>query len=159
MKNYTTVETKIGSIVKAMNADATYLFMNWAQANEAIDDIDRPTIVYILPPSGKLTVTWARILDSPEAQIAFLSPTDFDFNGSENDNIIEQMKRLCIRFIKAFNASGLFEPIEGELPYQVLYDHLDHNVTGIVITPIVKEIDGVSLCNDNQTREGELWND
>lgn len=58
------------------------------------------------------------------------------------------MKRLCIRFINAVNESGLFEPIEGNLPYQVMYDRLDQNVTGIIITPILKEVEGVSLCQE-----------
>lgn len=57
------------------------------------------------------------------------------------------MKRLAIRFIKALNESGLFEPIEGRLPYRVLYDFLDRNVTGIVITPKLEEINGIRMCD------------
>ncbi len=42
----------------------------------------------------------------------------------------------------------MFEVIEGEVPYRVLYDHLDANVTGIVIEPTLKEIIGISVCCD-----------
>jgi hypothetical protein len=147
-----TVEKKIHSIVDSMEADVAYFFLNWAQANEAIDNVDKPSIVYVLPPSGELDVSWAQVKDRPEAQIAFIAPTDFDFDGEANDDIIEQMKRLCVRFIKAFNESGLFEIIEGKLSYRVLYDYLDHNVTGIVITPKIKEEEGIIICGDEEVR-------
>lgn len=145
-----TVEGKIRQIVSSMAEDVYYLFCNWTQANVEIERIEKPTIVYVLPPSGTLDFSWNEVKDRPESQIAFLCSTEFDFNGIENDNIIEQMKRLCIRFIRTLNNSSLFEPIEGALPYKVLYDHLDHNVTGIVITPTLEELEGVSICEDEE---------
>lgn len=155
IETHGTVEKKIRSIVESMDADVEYLFMNWAQANVAIDDIVKPTVVYILPPSGVLDFGWARVKDKPLSQIAFLASTEFDFDGEDNDDIIEWMKRLCIRFVKALNASGLFETIEGNIDYRVLYDHLDHNVTGIVITPPLIEEEGVIICEDEVRTEDE----
>lgn len=141
-----TVEGKIRSIVASMGEDVEYQFCNWAQANVALDHVDKPTIVYVLPPSGTLTFKHSQVKDKPNSQIAFVCTTDFDFDGTENDGIIEAMKRLAIRFIKAFNESGLFEMIEGDVLYQVLYDHLDQNVTGVVLTLTLEEIQGVSIC-------------
>lgn len=152
---YGTVERKVRAIVSSMGDDVTYMFMNWAQANEAIDDVTQPTVVYVLPPSGELHFSYARVKDKPETRIAFLSPADFDFDGVENDNIVEQMKRLAVRFVKAVNASGLFEMIEGEIHYQVVYDYLDHNVTGVMLTlPLIEE-DGIIICDDDESREGD----
>ena len=153
--HYGTVERKIRTIVEGMNG-VEYLFMNWAQANEKLDHIEGPTVIYILPPSGTLDFDYARVKDYPESQIAFVVSTEFDFEGEENDNVIEQMKRLCMRFIKSLNESGLFEPIEGRLPYRVLYDYFDQNVTGIVITPQLVEEDGVSICEGEIRNEDEL---
>lgn len=143
-----TVEGKIRAIVESMGADVEYMFMNWAQANVAIDKVEKPTVVYVLPASGKLGVAWNQVKDKPETFIAFVCTTEFDFNGEENDNIIEAMKRLAIRFIVALNESGYFEKIESDVPYSVLYDHLDQNVTGVVINPILEEIEGVLVCDD-----------
>lgn len=142
-----TIEDKVHSVVRRMGEDVAYMFANWAQANVSLDDVTKPTILYILPPSGTLDINWSRIKDAPAAQIAFLCPTDFDFEGHVNDNIVERMKRLCYRFLKALNDSGLFEPIEGKLTYQVPYDVLDRNLTGIVITPPLEEVDGVVFCD------------
>ena len=150
-----TVEKKIHSIVDSMNEDVAYLFMNWSQANEAVDNISKPTIIYVLPPAGEFDISWAQVKDSPDAQIAFVAPTDFDFDGHENDDIIERMKRLCVLFIKTFNESGLFKQIEGKLEYQVLYDFFDQNVTGIVINPKLKEEEGIMVCEDISRTEDE----
>lgn len=145
-----TVEGKVRSIVEKMGEDVEYRFYNWAKLNVEMDTITKPTIVYVLPPSGNFYVDlYAReIRDYPEAQIAFLCSTEFDFESEENDALIEQMKRLCYKFIKAVNESGYFSQLEGKLPYQVLYDHLDENVTGVVITPILEEEEGLSICED-----------
>lgn len=143
-----TVEGKISAIVATLGSGIEYRFMNWAQANVELDHIDKPTIVYVLPPSGTLTFKWNEVKDAPNSQIAFVCTTNFDFDGKENDGIIEAMKRLAIRFVKALNESGLFEVIEGDVLYQVLYDHLDQNVTGIVLTLTLEEVKGVSLCSD-----------
>ena len=144
---YGTVEQKIRSIVESLEGVA-YMFKNWSQANDEIDHIDGPTIIYVLHQSGDLD-------DYPQSQIAFVASTEFDFEGEENDNIIEQMKRLCIRFVKSLNESGLFEQIEGRLSYRVLYDYFDQNVTGIVITPPLIEEEGVIICTDEHRSEDE----
>ena len=159
MKNiaeHGTVEKKIHKIVDSMGADVAYQFMNWAQANVELDRVDKPSVIYILPPAGELDFGWAQVKDRPDAQIAFVAPTDFDFDGEENDDIIEQMKRLCIRFIKTLNESGLFEQIEGRQPYRVLYDYLDRNVTGIVIEPKLKEEEGILICGDSELRTEDV---
>ncbi len=153
---YGTVERKIRTIVESMGADVTYMFKNWSQANDEIDHIDGPTIIYVLPPSGDLDFGYSQVKDYPQSQIAFVASTEFDFEGGENDNIIEQMKRLCIRFVKSLNESGLFEIIEGRLSYRVLYDYFDQNVTGIVITPPLIEEEGVIICEDEHRTEDEV---
>lgn len=148
-----TVEGKVRHIVGSMSEDVEYLFANWAQANVSLDKVRKPTIVYVLPPSGTLKVNWKQVTDTPNTQIAFVCNTKFDFDGTENDGIIEAMKRLCVRFISTLNQSGLFEPIEGNVTYRVLYDYLDVNVTGIAIeTPLV-EIEGISLCDLSISRK------
>lgn len=152
---YGTVEQKIRSIVESMGDGVNYMFKNWSQANDEIDHIDGPTIIYVLPPSGELDFDYSQVKDYPLSQIAFVASTEFDFEGEENDNIIERMKRLCIRFIKSLNASGLFELIEGRLSYRVLYDYFDQNVTGIVITPPLIEEEGVIICEDEHRTEDE----
>lgn len=159
IKKYGTVERKVHAIVDMMQVDAEYLFMNWAQANVAITSITKPTIVYVLPPAGSLVFDYARVKDHPETQIGFLAPTEFDFEGEPNDGIIEQMKRLAIKFVRTLNESELFELIEGKVEYQVAYDYLDQNVTGVVLTLKLEEIEGVSICSVDATRDSDEEDD
>ena len=155
IKKYGTVEAKVRKVAESMGEDVEYLFMNWSQANVAMDAITKPSVVYVLPPSGKLDFSYARVKDYPETQIGFLAPTDFDFDGTENDNIIEQMKRLAIKFVKTLNASKSFELIEGKQTYQVVYDFLDQNVTGIVLNLPLEEVDGIIICDEESRYEDE----
>ena len=120
---YSTVEAKIRAIVSRMGDGVAYLFCNWAQANKEIDHIDKPTVVYVLPANGEMDFSFAQVKDCPETLIAFVDVTEFDFHGQENDCIIEHMKRL------------------------VLYDTFDKNVTGIVISPKLEEVEGIRLCD------------
>lgn len=152
---YGTVESKVKAVAESLGDGIRYLFMNWAQANVAMDEVVKPSIVYVLPPSGMLDFGYARVKDYPETQIGFLSPTDFDFDGTENDNVIERMKRLAIRFVKALNESEYFERIEGKLSYQVVYDFLDQNVTGVVLSIPLEEVDGVAICEDESRDSDE----
>ena len=158
-KQLGTVEGKIHSIVKSLQSPTeegvmipAYFYCNWAQANVDLDKVDYPTILYVLPTSGTLDFSWNQVRDTPNSQIAFVCPTDFDFDAEENEDIIERMKRLCIKFIRAVNDSGMFEQIEDRIPYRVLYDHLDQNVTGIVIEPTLEEVEGVSICTEPEMR-------
>lgn len=143
-----TIQEKVAAVA-ALFTGIEYRFMNWAQLNVEVDHVERPTICYILPPSGELTPTRSGALwkDAPETQFAFLTPTDFDFDGALNDEKIEIMKNLAKQFIKALNESGEFELIDGEaLPYQVAYDVLDDNLTGIILTVRLTERIGSPLC-------------
>ena len=125
---YGTVEQKIRSIVESLEGVA-YMFKNWSQANDEIDHIDGPTIIYVLPPSGDLDFDYSQVRDYPQSQIAFVASTEFDFEGEEQ--------------------------IEGRLSHRVLYDYFDQNVTGIVITPPLIEEEGVIICTDEHRSEDE----
>lgn len=147
-KNFN-VESKIRYIVEEQwRPDADYRFLNWAQANVALDGIKRPTIVYILPPSGTLMHRWNQTTDRPQSQVAFLCNTRFDFHARENDRLMVAMKRLAATFVRELNKSGMFEqiPDKTEIPYQAVYDMLDQNVTGVIITLDLREIDGEKFC-------------
>lgn len=161
MKDYGTVEKKVRSIVESKFEGFEYLFADYSQTNEAVDRIHKPTILYLLPPAGRLNIHYSVVRDMPETQIWFLCPTDFDFDGKENDCLIERMKRAAIRFIHEVGESGLFEVIEGNVPYQVGYDLFDDNLTGVCITPILVEKEGLPLCeydfDEKFTRKG--WDD
>lgn len=141
----TTVESKIKSIVEQMEG-VTYIFENWATANVKLDSIAMPAVLNVLPASGHFNLGKTQLKDFPFCMIAFIDKTDLDFDGTENDGIIERCKNLAKEFILRLNASDLFEHIDEDIPYSVIYDKLDVNVTGVVIEAQLKEIKGLVIC-------------
>ena len=112
------VESKIAKVVETMG-NLTYIFDN---------------------------VTDRKLRDFPNCMLAFIDKTDFDFDGKENDEVLERCKNLAMEFVLTANASGLFEPVTGDVRYSVLYDKLDVNVTGVVIELQLREKQGINLC-------------
>lgn len=139
------VERKVASIIDDIEG-ITYLYDNWATANVKLDDIQMPAVINVLPVSGKFSMSQIQIKDCPHCMLAFADITDLDFDGLENDEVIERCKRYAIEFLKRLNKSGLFEDISGDIPYSVFYDKLDANITGIMIELQLKEVQGVPLC-------------
>lgn len=145
-----TVEGKVKTIILPLGV--TYVYNDWTKVNVDFDKLQYPAIIFIQPASGNLHVKNGQIKDQPDTQFAFMDKTILDDNGVGEDSVVERMKRLCYRFIKAFNESGLFEQLPEDIPYQVVIDHLDQMVSGIIITPRIKEKKGVLLCDINIPR-------
>ena len=135
------VDQKIKQIVEGIEG-LSYEFNDWTRANVELDDQDFPTCLYILPVSGKLYNKNGNFRDYPNALIAFLDKADLDFDGEENEPIVERMKDYAKKFILAVNNSGEFDPIPKDTPYSVVYDKLDVNITGVAIQVQLKELQG-----------------
>lgn len=140
----TSVERKIASIAEQLGI--TYLYDNWATANVRLDKEKMPVMINVLPVSGKFSLSRVQIRDCPNCMLAFADLAELDFDGVDNDEVIECCKSHAIDFIKGLNNSGLFEPVDGDITYSVFYDKLDVNITGIVIELQLKEVHGVPMC-------------
>lgn len=147
-----TVEGKVRSIVLPLGVN--YAYNDWTRVNMDFDKLEYPAVVFIQPVAGNLHVANEQIRDQPDCQLAFLDRTVHDSDAVSEDCVIERMKRICYRFIKAFNASRLFDPLPEDIPYQSVVDRLDQGVSGIIISPRLKEKKGVMLCDINVQRNG-----
>lgn len=139
------VERKIASVAEKIDG-INYIYDNWATANIRLDKEALPVIINILPVSGRFNISRTQLRDCPNCMIAFADKTNFDFDGVENDAIIDRCKSYAVKFIKELNKSGLFEWLSDEVPYSIFYDKLDVNITGIVIELKLKEAQGESMC-------------
>lgn len=120
-----------------------YIFSGWSGANVRLDNERFPIVIDILPVSGEISMKAGQHKDAPNCLLFFCDKTELDFDAEVNQVIIERMKVKAMQFIDACNDSGLLEPIEENIPYQVLYDRFDVNVTGISIALKLKEAKGV----------------
>lgn len=140
-----TIEQKIRIIAERMG-NVNYLYDGWGLVNLRADQTPTPIMVNILPVSGAFHLNGRRITESVNCLIGFLDKTQFDFDGIENDAIIERMKKLALEFIMTLNESGLFEPITGEVPMSIEYNLLDVNLTGVILQISLEEKRGVVMC-------------
>lgn len=137
------VQEKIKQIVESIDG-LDYMFNDWTRANVEFDfkKVKFPICLNVLPVSGQLYLRNANFRDYPNCLIAFLDLADLDFDGEENESTVERMKDYAKKFILAVNQSGQFAPIPEVIPYSVVYDMLDQNLTGVTIQIQLKELIG-----------------
>ena len=137
-----TIEQRIKKIAEGLGVN--YYFGDWQRINVAGDtgSIDFPLIAYLLPPSGTVNLSGPGVRETENGVLAFLGLTVFDFEANENNEIVQDMKELMIRFVNAVNASGEFKPIGGNVRYDVVYDKLDFAVTGVTVSLALQEAVG-----------------
>ena len=137
------VDEKIKKIVESIDG-LNYEYNDWTRANVTLDNLPLPVCLYILPVYGSLLNKNGNFRDHPNAMIAFLDKAEFDFDGKDNEPTVEKMKYLAKKFVIAVNDSRMFRPLPENIPYSVVYDQLDVNLTGVVLNITLEE--EVGMC-------------
>jgi hypothetical protein len=138
------VKDKVKSIVEKIEG-LSFEYNDWTRANVTENKRSYPTCLYLLPVSGSLVLHNGIFRDAPNALIAFIDLDELDFEGEQNDKIMEQMKDFARQFIVGVDKSGLFKPIGENFRYTSIWDKLDDNVTGIVLEIRLEELQGVCV--------------
>jgi hypothetical protein len=138
------IKEKVKSIIEKIEG-LSFEYNDWTRANITLDNKELPTCLYLLPVSGSLNMHNGIIRDKPDCLIAFIDKDELDFDGEQNDEIMERMKDFARRFIVEVNKSGLFKPVDGNFIYTSIWDKLDVNLTGIVLEIRLEELDGVCV--------------
>jgi hypothetical protein len=140
------VEKKIKSVAESM-VGFTYVYEDWTRADLRLDRLPLPAIINLLPVSGAMSLKMDQFKDKPNCMFVFVDKVNKDADGKDNDAVFERMKSAAMVFIARMNDSGLFDPIEGDIPYSVILEKLSPIVTGISISVQVKEVKGVCTRN------------
>ena len=139
-----TIEQKVRDIVDAHLSDFTFVFEDWETADIVIDKVQLPAIIFILPISGSLSFgRYGRIKDAENCAIAFVDKVTRRANGDDNEAVYTQMKQAAKTFLQQVNESGYFEPVQGNVTYNVIYEQLSSIVTGVMLSVQLKELVGV----------------
>ena len=138
-----TIEDKVRSIASEQFSEFSYVFEDWYTADKVVEKTALPAIIFILPVSGVLQYgQHGRIKDAENCAIAFVDKVDKEADGRDNETVYNAMKTAARSFINALNASGFFNPIEGDVAYNVIYEQLSSIVTGVVLQLQLKELVG-----------------
>jgi hypothetical protein len=124
-----------------------YLYEQWQMANVKADKVKirYPLLVYVMPATGRLQIKQAEaVTDQPLALFAFLAPVPrHDYDSKDGAPIIEAMKAKMLEFIHLVNTSGDYEPINGEVSYNVVFHKLDRDLMGVSfdarLVPVIPE--------------------
>lgn len=138
-----TIEDKVREIASEQFSEFSYVFEDWYTADKVVEKTALPAIIFILPVSGILQYgQHGRIRDAENCAIAFVDKVDKEADGRDNETVYNAMKTAARAFINALNASGFFNPIDGDVPYNVIYEQLSSIVTGVVLQLQLKELVG-----------------
>jgi hypothetical protein len=124
-----------------------YLYEQWQMANVKADKVKimYPLLVYVMPATGRLQIKQAAaVTDQPLALFAFLAPVPrHDYDSKDGAPVIERMKAKMLEFIHLVNTSGDYEPINGEVSYNVVFHKLDRDLMGVSfdvrLVPVIPE--------------------
>lgn len=138
-----TIEDKVREIASEQFSEFSYVFEDWYTADKVVEKTALPAIIFILPVSGILQYgQHGRIKDAENCAIAFVDKVDKEADGRDNETVYNAMKTAARAFINGLNASGFFNPIEGDVAYNVIYEQLSSIVTGVVLQLQLKELVG-----------------
>lgn len=136
-----TIQERIKRVAKKMGI--AYIYHNWTSANVMLESVKLPVMVNVLPVSGFFHLDGYQLKESANCLVAFLDKTDFDFDAEENDTIVEKMKQKAKRFLRELNDDGGFEEIDlTNVRYEVVYDKMDINLTGIILDLSLRKTEG-----------------
>lgn len=135
------IDEKVRAIAKKTEfADLSFVFENWYDADTTIERVALPAIIFVLPFSGSVEFKNGRTCDQENCAIAFVDKVPRNALGWDNSETYNRMKERGTAFLKAINASGLFEPLPDVVPYSVICERLSSIVTGVMFDVQLKEV-------------------
>jgi len=110
--------------------------------NANIADDETIVFAYLLS-----TTSLSEGKESGTIGIFFYRLTEFDFEALENDDIQEAAKADAIKFLNTVDKSNILT--YGDVSIARGYDVFSSNMTGVGITSVFSEVQGVNHCLEN----------
>lgn len=140
MSYQSTIRASVQSVVEGLGL--SFLCETWQRANVVLDKYYRssngevvgepslPAVLLTQPVEGSLNVSarFDTYTDAVRCTLDFLQAMPLDFTGEDVERIGDELKAYAAQFISNANASGHFERIDGEQPYNILFDQADANL-------------------------------
>ena len=118
-------------------------------------DIGGDTIAFAyLLKGGEVDVQRNQLREGVNLAVFFCKKTEFDFNSEENEQLIDDCKRLAFGWLSLMRKSGYFETV-GSITTERVYDTTTDILTGIAVNVTLRELQGYSEC-DLPYRELEI---
>lgn len=134
-----TVESKLKEIVGEQFPGMSYVFDDWKAIDRKLSKVSLPAIICVMPVSGVFTFSRGRVKDKPNCYVVFIDKVPKDADGDENEEVYSRMKDMAKKFVSEVNKSGYFEPVEGDVPYDVITEKMSDILSGIGVPLSLRE--------------------
>ena len=114
--------------------------------NVRLDHADFPCAFLHVIESGVLADVNGILKERLTCQVLFAAPTVLDFDGLENEEIIDDLKRAAFIWLQVLKRSGDLK-LASVQNTQRLYATEDAIVTAFGVTCDIEEVDGISFCD------------
>lgn len=103
------------------------------------------SFAYLLK-GGEVDVQRNQLREGVNLAVFFCKKTEFDFNSYENEQLIDDCKRLAFGWLSLMRKSGYFETV-GSITTERVYDTTTDILTGIAVNVTLRELQGYSECD------------
>ncbi len=131
------------------HCDVPVVYDDVSVVNIKADEItDVTAIVYLLKMAQQNSLN-GQIPESANVAVFFVKPTTFDFNGIENEKLIQDCRQVCNKWLKGLRTDY---HLSAKAPTETTrtYGEFDQILTGFAVKLEVTENYGFNLCtNEN----------
>ena len=103
------------------------------------------SFAYLLK-GGEVDVQRNMLREGVNLAVFFCKKTEFDFNSEENEQLIDDCKRLAFGWLSLLRKSGLLDVV-GSITTERVYDTTTDILTGIAVNVTLRELQGYSECD------------
>lgn len=114
---------------------------------------DPIAFAYLLK-GGEVDVQRNQLREGVNLAVFFCKKTEFDFNSYDNEQLIDDCKRLAFGWVSLLYKSNLLDVV-GAVTTERVYDTTTDILTGIAVNITLRELEGYGMC-DLPYRELEI---
>ena len=146
-----TIIEKIRASIQAVHgSDFEVYYHDDPTLNIIADTMYLPAAIVTLITQGTIDQRSGQYREVVSAAVFFVDKSEFDFDADDNEQVIDQCKRSCLRWLAALPMDEHLDLVRWERTSRV-YERFDAILTGFAVLVDLREREGVTDCdNENE---------
>ena len=141
-----TIIEKIRASIQAVHgSDFPVYYHDDPTMNLIADTMKLPAAIVQLITQGTIDQQSGQYREVVSAAVFFVDKSEFDFNADDNEQVIDQCKRRCLRWLAALPMDAHLDLVRWERTSRV-YERFDSILTGFAVLVDLREREGVTDC-------------
>ena len=142
-----TIIEKIRASIRAVHgSDFDVYYHDDPTMNIIADTMTLPAAIVTLITQGTIDQQSGQWREVVSAAVFFVDKSEFDFDADENEKIIDDCKRRCLRWLAALPLDHDLDLVRWERTSRV-YERFDAILTGFAVMVDLREREGVTDCD------------